>query len=75
MIDEDSSVKINTDDNSHYHRTEGTEFTVNEIDIIEKYRTLDNYGKKIINLILDEEVERCTPSEPLLEPISIAYYH
>ena len=46
-----------------------------EIDIIEKYRTLDNYGQKIINLILDEEVERCTPSEPLLEPISIAYYH
>ena len=46
-----------------------------EIDIIEKYRTLDNYGQKIINLILDEEVERCMPSEPLLEPISIAYYH
>ena len=75
MIDEDSSVKINTDDNSRYHSTEGSEFTVNEIDIIEKYRTLDNYGQKIINLILDEEVERCTPSEPLLEPISIAYYH
>ena len=31
-----------------------------ELQIIEKYRMLDQHGKKLINMILDAEVDRCT---------------
>lgn len=33
--------------------------TISEFNHIEKYRTLDNYGKRIVDLLLEEEYRRC----------------
>lgn len=33
--------------------------TISELNHIKKYRQLDNYGKRIIDLLLDEEYRRC----------------
>lgn len=32
---------------------------INEIDMIEKYRILDNHGKEMVDFTLDKEYERC----------------
>lgn len=48
-----------------------------EMDYIKKYRALDSHGKKIINLVLDEEYARCTvPNEDKQPTIQIkhSYY-
>lgn len=34
-------------------------FTKEEEGYIEKYRTLDEHGKRLVNLVLSEEIERC----------------
>lgn len=36
--------------------------TISEFNHIEKYRTLDNYGKRIVDLLLEEEYRRCMES-------------
>ena len=36
------------------------QFTANEINHIKKYRSLDDHGKKIVDLVLNEELERAT---------------
>lgn len=36
------------------------QFTENEINHIKKYRSLDDHGKKIVDLVLNEELERAT---------------
>lgn len=40
-------------------------------EIIKKYRTLDKHGKKIVDLVLDEECERCSTGIDLDEAASI----
>jgi len=37
---------------------ETNDFTVSEINIIKKYRILDEYGKKMIDVVLAEEIAR-----------------
>lgn len=32
---------------------------IDEIDMIEKYRILDNHGKEMVDFTLDKEYERC----------------
>lgn len=34
-------------------------FSISEMDHIKKYRTLDEHGKKIVDMVLDEEAARC----------------
>lgn len=34
-------------------------FSSHERNIIEKYRSLDRYGKEVVNLVVDKEYERC----------------
>lgn len=41
-----------------------------ETDHIKKYRTLDKHGKKIVNLVLDEEYSRCTVPKENEEKVS-----
>lgn len=49
-------------------------FSLSEKNIIKKYRTLDEYGKRAINELLDIEYERCTYIEETEEPkIEIRY--
>lgn len=38
-----------------------------EITIIKKYRTLDGYGKKVVDSVLDIEYDRCTVEQPTIE--------
>lgn len=38
-------------------------FSLKENDIIKKYRTLDEYGKKVVDNILNLEYERCSSAE------------
>ena len=40
-------------------RTSDNNFSADETQHIKKYRTLDTYGKKIIDCVLDLEFERC----------------
>lgn len=40
-------------------RTSNNSFSTDEIQHIKKYRTLDTYGKKMIECVLDLEFERC----------------
>ena len=35
------------------------DFEENEIDLVNKYRKLDDYGKKVVELVADAEIERC----------------
>lgn len=46
-----------------------------EVDLVEKYRTLDAHGQKLLTMVLDEEVERCTAEKSPAEIIDITYYH
>jgi Predicted transcriptional regulator len=39
----------------------------NEIEHITKYRTLDGYGKKAVDSVLDIEYDRCTCEQPMIE--------
>jgi len=41
------------------NRTSNSNFSADEIQYIKKYRTLDTYGKKMIDCVLDLEFERC----------------
>lgn len=53
------------------------EFTLQEINTIKKYRTLDPYGKRAVSSVLDIEYERCIsnlePNRDELIEISINY--
>lgn len=57
-----------TDKNGIYQSKNETEYesfpvsleTLLNDEIIKKYRTLDKHGKKIVDLVLDEECERCS---------------
>lgn len=64
-------------DNSNSIKAQ-TEFSVSEHIIINKYRTLDEYGKKAIDNLLNVEYERCTaPVEEQEQPtiqIRHSYY-
>lgn len=42
-----------------------------ELSIVEKYNSLDAHGKKVIDLILKEEYERCaaSPVDPVIEEV------
>lgn len=57
----------------------GTDFTVkpHEIDHLEKYRTLDDHGKKLTDMILNEEYARCITSriEPAPLPETVEEEH
>lgn len=49
-------------------------FSSNEKQHIKKYRTLDEHGKKIVDVVLNEEYERCTYEEEDTTPkIKISY--
>lgn len=65
-IDIDSLVSLcdiyEIDFNDLLHSINGqksSEFTSFEKEYIKKYRTLDEYGKKAVNVLLDVECERC----------------
>ena len=45
--------------------------TLFEFDRIKKYRRLDNYGKRIVDLLLDEEYRRCIETAPSVTDISV----
>lgn len=53
------------------------EFTLQEINTIKKYRTLDEYGKELVTAVIDIEYKRCTykpePNRDDLIEISINY--
>ena len=53
------------------------EFTLQEINTIKKYRTLDEYGKELVTAVIDIEYKRCTykpePNRDELIEISINY--
>ncbi len=53
------------------------EFTLQEINTIKKYRTLDEYGKELVTAVIDIEYKRCTykpePNRDDLIDISINY--
>ncbi len=53
------------------------EFTLQEINTIKKYRTLDEYGKELVTAVIDIEYKRCTykpePNRGELIEISINY--
>lgn len=53
------------------------EFTLQEINTIKKYRTLDEYGKELVTAVIDIEYNRCTyrpePNRDELIEISINY--
>lgn len=42
-------------------------YSVEEQTIITKYRQLDNHGKKIVNLVLDEEKARCAEENKVID--------
>lgn len=44
--------------NKEIVKTQKEEFTEEEKFIINKYRSLDDYGKKLVNLVVDEEYRR-----------------
>ena len=46
-------------------------FEALEFDRIKKYRRLDNYGKRIVDLLLDEEYRRCIETAPSVTDISV----
>ncbi|MBR1592421.1 MAG: helix-turn-helix transcriptional regulator [Ruminococcus sp.] len=43
--------------------TQGTDFSVEEMLYIEKIRSLDDYGKKAVESVLDVEYERCSQQD------------
>ena len=47
-------------------------FSPTETNIIKKYRTLDEYGKRVINGTLEIEYERCTKDESELIKVQVA---
>ena len=53
------------------------EFTLQEVNTIKKYRTLDEYGKELVTAVIDIEYKRCTykpePNRDDLIDISINY--
>ena len=53
------------------------EFTIQEINTIKKYRTLDEYGKELVTAVIDIEYKRCTykpePNRDEIIEISINY--
>ncbi len=42
--------------------------TISEFNHIKKYRQLDHYGKRIIDLLLDEEYRRCMENNGMIPP-------
>ena len=47
-------------------------FTKYELEIIKKYRSLDDHGKELVDTILDKEYERCNPGEEEMVTLRIA---
>lgn len=45
--------------------------TLFEFDRVKKYRLLDNYGKRIVDLLLEEEYRRCTETTASIPDISV----
>lgn len=45
--------------------------TLFEFDRVKKYRRLDNYGKRIVDLLLEEEYRRCIETMPSVPDISV----
>lgn len=43
-----------------------TDLSINEQEIIKKYRVIDNNGKKVVDTILDREYERAVAPTPVL---------
>lgn len=41
------------------HNKPECDFDDCEIELVQKYRKLDNYGKEVVNLVADAEVKRC----------------
>ncbi len=57
---QDEIQELNTDD-----------FSIPEIKMIKKYRKLDTHGKKIVDMVLDEEHSRCSSVAPIhLMPVA-----
>lgn len=51
------------------------DFSLSEINHIKKYRTLDEHGKKVVDFILNEEVERMTAQrKPAAAPTRLISY-
>lgn len=48
--------------------------TISEFNHIKKYRQLDNYGKRIIDLLLDEEYRRCVETIGIIPSILDSSY-
>lgn len=51
--------KSATNESESLTKTNSSNFSVKETQHIKKYRTLDTYGKKIIDCVLNLEFERC----------------
>lgn len=68
---------LHQDEMAKYHRNHATP---HEMEIIEKYRNLDDHGKDMVDVVLDKEHERTmaakvisiTRPEQIEEPITIA---
>ena len=64
---------------NRYNRYDNSkeEFTIQEINTIKKYRTLDEYGKELVPAVIDIEYKRCTykpePNRDEIIEISINY--
>lgn len=62
----------------NYGKTNGFDIEYAEMEHIKKYRDLDNHGRRIIDLLLKEEYERCkgvnNPKEPY-QPFRIINYY
>ncbi|NBI63721.1 hypothetical protein D3Z38_11795 [Clostridiales bacterium] len=47
----------------------GPNFSKQEINIIEKYRDLDEHGKKMVDFVLEEEHKHCQGKQRIIDPI------
>lgn len=43
-----------------YNEDGSIQLNINEVDLVEKYRTLDTHGKDIVDIVLNKESERMT---------------
>ena len=44
--------------------------TEDEIELVETYRTLDDYGKKTVKAVLESEYERCQEQEDVMDLVA-----
>ena len=57
-----------------YNEDGSIQLNIHEIDLIEKYRNLDDYGKKAVDNILNQENLRCSEVKLWLKNDSISIY-